>query len=141
MKTNKKSSVKIGSFTPDQQGILQGRIFGLGLGSTSVSFVPQTSQSGNNYYRLMADSTGSAYEIGVAFPKEKNGNIYHSINIDSPVLPAPISAALFPDRNTGEYNLFWSRPEEKADFAATNQFGAGFPPAQTVKAPEQKLTL
>ena len=141
MKTSKKSSVKIGSFTPNQQGILQGHVFGLGLGSTPVAFVPQTSQSGNGYYRLIADPEGAAYEIGVAFPKEKNGSLYHSINIDSPVLPAPINAALFSDRKTGEYNLFWSRPEERPDLTASNQFGAGVPPAQTVKAPEQKLTL
>ena len=75
MKNTKRNNVKIGTFTPNQQGILQGHIYGFGIGSTSVAFVPQTSQSGNSYYRLMADPTGNAYEIGVAFPKERNGII------------------------------------------------------------------
>jgi len=118
MKTSKRNTIKIGTFTPIQEGILQGHIYGLGLGSTPVVFVPQTSQSGNGYYRLMADTNGNAYEIGVAFPKEKNGTIYHSISIDSPALQAPINATLFHDKRTGEHNLLWSRPEDvssKAD--------------------------
>ena len=118
MKTSKRNNVKIGTFTLNQQGVLQGHIYGLGLGSTPVTFVPQTSQSGNSYYRLMADPAGNSYEIGVAFPKEKNGTIYHSISIDSPVLQAPINATLFHDKRTGDHNLFWSRAEDvsaKAD--------------------------
>ena len=112
MKTSKRNNVKIGTFTLNQQGILQGHIYGLGLGTTPVVFVPQTSQSGNSYYRLMADPSGNAYEIGVAFPKEKNGTIYHSISIDSPVLQAPINATLFSDKRTGDHNLLWSRMED-----------------------------
>jgi len=119
MKTSKRNNVKIGTFTLNQQGILQGRIYGLGLGSTPVSFVPQTSQSGNSYYRLMADPSGNAYEIGVAFPKEKSGTIYHSISIDSPVLPAPINATLFSDKRTGAHNLLWSRMEDASPKADT----------------------
>lgn len=120
MKTTKRNNIKIGTFTSNQQGILEGYIYGLGLGSTPVVFAPQTSQSGNSYYRLMADPKGSAYEIGVAFPKEKNGQIYHSISIDSPVLQKPINATLFTDRNTGEHNLFWSRFEDDAPKAGAN---------------------
>jgi uncharacterized protein (DUF736 family) len=120
MKTTKRNNVKIGTFTPNQQGILQGHIYGFGLGSTPVVFAPQTSQSGNSYYRLMADPAGKAYEIGVAFPKEKNGNIYHSISIDSPVLQAPINATLFHDKKTGDHNLFWSRMEDAAPKAEPN---------------------
>ena len=140
MKTTKRNNIKIGTFSLNQQGILEGNIYGLGLGSTPVAFVPQTSQSGNSYYRLMADPKGNAYEIGVAFPKEKNGNLYHSISMDSPVLQAPINATLFSDRSTGDYNLFWSRPEERADLTASNRLGV-FPPAQAAKTPEQKPTL
>ncbi|MGC8035721.1 hypothetical protein ACP3WA_26820, partial [Salmonella enterica] len=65
MKTTKRNNIKIGTFTSNQQGILEGHIYGLGLGSTPVVFAPQTSQNGNSYYRLMADPKGSAYEIGV----------------------------------------------------------------------------
>jgi uncharacterized protein (DUF736 family) len=120
MKTTKRNNIKIGTFTLNQQGILEGTIYGLGLGSTSVSFAPQTSQSGNKYYRLIADPKGTAYEIGVAFPKEKNGQIYHSISIDSPVLQAPINAKLFADRNTGQHNLVWSRFEDNAPKVGAN---------------------
>ena len=114
IKSTKRNNVKIGTFSLNQQGLLEGHIYGLGLGSTPVAFAPQTSQNGNSYYRLIADPKGNAYEIGVAFPKEKNGNIYHSISIDSPVLQTPINATLFADRNTGDHNLFWSRMEDAA---------------------------
>ena len=125
MKTTKRNNVKIGTFSLNQQGILEGHIYGLGLGSTPVAFAPQTSQGGNSYYRLIADPNGSAYEIGVAFPKEKNGNIYHSISIDSPVLQRPINATLFADRSTGDHNLFWSRTEDAAPkVGAANQSAA-----------------
>ena len=120
MKTTKRNNIKIGTFTSNQLGILEGHIYGLGLGSTPVVFAPQTSQSGNSYYRLIADPKGSAYEIGVAFPKEKNGQIYHSISIDSPVLQKPINATLFTDRSTGEHNLLWSRFDDDAPKAEIN---------------------
>ncbi|MDE1902136.1 MAG: DUF736 family protein [Alphaproteobacteria bacterium] len=120
MKTSKRNNVKIGTFTLNQQGILEGHIYGLGLGSTPVVFAPQTSQSGNSYYRLIADPQNNAYEIGVAFPKEKNGNIYHSISIDSPALQTPINATLFADKNTGDHNLFWSRMENTAPKTEAN---------------------
>jgi len=120
MKTTKRNNVKIGTFTLNQQGILQGHVYGFGLGSTPVSFVPQTSEGGNSYYRLMADPAGKSYEVGVAFPKEKNGSIYHSISIDSPVLQSPINATLFHDKRTGDHNLFWSRMEDAVPKAETN---------------------
>lgn len=129
MKTSKRNNVKIGTFTLNQQGILQGHIYGLGLGSTPVAFVPQTSQSGNSYYRLMADPSGNAYEIGVAFPKEKNGTIYHSISIDSPVLQTPINATLFSDKRTGAHNLLWSRMED----ASPKANNVNQPPARQVQ--------
>jgi uncharacterized protein (DUF736 family) len=120
MKTTKRSNIKIGTFTLNQEGILEGSIYGLGLGSTPVAFAPQTSQSGNKYYRLIADPKGNAYEIGVAFPKEKNGQIYHSISIDSPVLQTPINAKLFAERNTSQHNMVWSRFEDNAPKVEAN---------------------
>lgn len=126
---SKRNNVKIGTFSLNQQGIFEGHIYGLGLGSTPVAFAPQTSQGGNSYYRLIADPKGSAYEIGVAFPKEKNGHIYHMISIDSPVLQRPINAMLFADRNTGDHNLFWSRMEDTAPMAAASNQSAARPTA------------
>ncbi len=121
MKNAKRNSIKIGTFTLNQQGILEGHVYGLGLGSTPVAFTPQTSHSGNSYYRLMANPSANAYEIGVAFPKEKNEHVSHSISIDSPMLQTPINATLFADRNTGEHNLFWSRIEGIPKADANNQ--------------------
>src|ERR1700689_2307396 len=85
MKNGKKNSIKIGSFTTDKNGLLQGKIFGLGLGVTPILFEPQTSKDGKRYYRLIADPAKSSYEIGAAFPREANGLNYHSVTIDSPV--------------------------------------------------------
>jgi len=112
MKNGKKNSVKIGTFAANKDGLLTGKIFGLGLGVTPVMFEPQTSKEGKRYFRLIADPAKAGYEIGAAFPKEKDGMSYHSVSIDSPVLPAPINAALFTDKETGNFNLVWSRQEE-----------------------------
>lgn len=111
MKQGKKSSVKIGSFAMDKDGYLQGRIFGLGMGITPVMFEPQTSRDGKRYYRLIADPVMEGYEIGAAFPRDKDGMLWHTVSIDSPLFPAPINAALFPDREGGGYNLVWNRQD------------------------------
>jgi uncharacterized protein (DUF736 family) len=111
IKNTRKNSVKIGNFEQDKKGIMHGRIFGLGIGVTPVMFEPQTSKEGKQYFRLIADPANEAYEIGAAFPKDKDGMIYHSVSIESPVLPAPINAALFQDKETGAFNLVWSRQE------------------------------
>ncbi len=111
MKNGKKNSVKIGSFNVDKDGFLLGRIYGLGMGSTPVLFEPMTSRDGKSYFRLIADPAKEGYEIGAAFPKDKDGMLWHTVSIDSPVLPAPINAALFPDREGVGYNLVWNRQD------------------------------
>ena len=97
---------------------MHGKIFGLGLGVTPVMFEPQTSKDGKSYFRLIADPAKEAYEIGVAFPKDKDGMIYHSVSIDSPALPAPIYAALFHDKENGTLNLVWNRQDAGKDLRA-----------------------
>jgi len=117
--------MKIGTFALDSNGVLHGRIYGLGLGAVSVVFDPQISKDNKEYFRLIADPAREAYEIGVAFPKEKNGAPYHSVSIESPVLAVPINAALFPDKeNTGTYNLVWNRIAAPG-LKATATFSAG----------------
>jgi len=106
--------MKIGTFALDNDGVLRGRIYGLGLGAVHVVFDPQTSKDNREYFRLIADPAKDAYEIGVAFPKEKSGMNYHSVSIESPVLAAPVNAALFPDKEHPEtFNLVWNRPEQQ----------------------------
>ncbi len=115
MKNSRKNCVKIGTFVTDKKGVMHGKIYGLGLGVTPVMFEPQTSKDGKSYFRLIADPAKEAYEIGAAFPRDKDGMTYHSVSIDSPVLPAPINAALFQDRESGTLNLVWNRQDENRE--------------------------
>ena len=118
MKNGKKNIIRIGTFMPDKKGVLHGRIFGFGLGVTPVSFDPQTSKDGKEYFRLIADAGKEGYEIGAAFPKEKDGMAYHSVSIESPALPSPINAALFRDKESGAFTLVWNRQDDLKDLRA-----------------------
>ena len=115
MKNGKKNTIRIGTFMLDKKGVLHGRIFGFGIGVTPVSFDPQTSKDGKEYFRLIADAGKEGYEIGAAFPKEKDGMAYHSVSIDSPALSAPINAALFQDKESGVFSLVWNRQDDLKD--------------------------
>jgi uncharacterized protein (DUF736 family) len=104
--------MKIGAFIQSPDGSLIGRIHGLGFKTVAVAAEPQTSRDGKRYFRLIADPTKDVYEIGLAFPREKDGKLYYSVSIDSPMFPQPINAALFQDKgNPGVFNLIWNRPE------------------------------
>jgi len=148
MKNGKKNSIKIGTFTADKKGVMHGRIYGLGLGVTPVMFEPQTSKDGKSYFRLIADPAKEAYEIGAAFPKDKDDMAYHSVSIESPVLPAPINAALFLDKESGAYNLVWNRQDEGKDLRAEATVNVNVQPqqqaqgqTQTRRAQGQQLAL
>jgi uncharacterized protein (DUF736 family) len=118
-------SLKLGSFVQDESGSLHGTISGLGVGTVRVVTQEALSQDGRRYLKLIADPLLSAYEVGAAFPKEKEGMSYYSVQIDSPVLSAPINAALFPDKeNEIAFNLVWNRPEV-AKLAAEATANAG----------------
>ena len=104
--------MRLGKFTQDQDGIFQGTISGLGLGSIDIISEEAMSLEGKPYLKLIADHLGAAYEVGAAFSKQKGDMDYYSVNLDSPIFPAPVSAALFHDRKaSGEFNLVWERPE------------------------------
>jgi uncharacterized protein (DUF736 family) len=106
--------MKLGDFMVDNEGTLHGQIHGLGLTSTQVISDCVVSHSGRHYLKLIADPMGDAFEIGVAFLKEKDGMFYYSVSLDSPVFPAPIHAALFHDKEDNiKLNLVWNRMEEK----------------------------
>jgi len=105
--------MRLGKFIQEENGTLHGRINGLGIRSVDVLSEAASSQEGRPYLRLIADPLGDAYDVGAAFPKEKDGMHYYSVNLDSPLLPSPISAALFPDRcEEHGFNLVWSRQEQ-----------------------------
>ena len=134
MKNGKKNTIRIGTFMPDKKGVLHGRIFGFGLGVTPVSFDPQTSKDGKEYFRLIADAGKEGYEIGAAFPKEKDGMAYHSVSIESPSLPAPINAALFRDKESGVFTLVWNRQEDPKDLRAEATVNVNVQPQQQAQA-------
>ena len=138
MKTTRKNTIKIGTFSADKKGVMHGKIFGLGLGVTPVIFEPQTSQGGKSYFRLIADPAKEAYEIGAAFPRDKDGLVYHSVSIDSPVLPAPISAALFPDKDNGTFNLVWNRQDGEKDLRAEATVNVNVQPQHQMQASNRR---
>ena len=117
--------MKIGSFMHDRQGILHGKIYGLGLGSLSVLFEPHIGKDGKtSFYSLIADPVLDAYEIGRAWEKEKNGMIYYSILLDSPLFAAPLHAVLFPDLKNGVYfNLYFDRGDAERRFSHQQEKG------------------
>jgi uncharacterized protein (DUF736 family) len=104
-------TVNLGRFVQDEAGTLHGRFSGLGLGSTSIISETATSLEGKPYLKLIADPLGAAYEVGVAFPKEKDSMNYYSAVVDSPIFQAPLNVALFPDKEMPNiFNLVWNRP-------------------------------
>jgi uncharacterized protein (DUF736 family) len=104
-------TVNLGLFVQDGTGTLHGKFSGLGIGSTSIISESATSLEGKPYLKLIADPLGAAYEVGVAFPKEKNGMKYYSALLDSPIFPAPLNVALFPDKEVHHvFKLVWNRP-------------------------------
>ncbi len=110
--------MKIGTFIQDRNGIMHGKIHGLGFGVISVMFEAQTSREGKPYFRIIADPARNAYEVGAAFEKQKDGMTYHSVCLESPAFMQPLNAALFPDRDTGNFNLVWDRPLQASKLEA-----------------------
>lgn len=104
--------MNLGKFFHDQDGLIHGTISGLGMVSTTVMSQVVTDREGKHYQKLIGDPLGAAYEIGAAFPKEKDGMPYYSVTLDSPIFPTPIHAAFFYDRdNASILNLVWTRKE------------------------------
>jgi uncharacterized protein (DUF736 family) len=108
---NSTRTMNLGLFVQDETGTLHGKFSGLGLGSTSIISQRATSLEGKPYLKLIADPLGAAYEVGVAFPKEKNSMNYYSAILDSPIFEAPLNVALFPDKEVPNlFRLVWNRP-------------------------------
>ena len=103
-------NMKSGKFFHDREGTIHGRICGLGMVKETVVSQPALDREGRNYLKLIGDPLGEAYELGAAFPKEKDGKRYYSVIIDSPLFPAPLHAALFYDHDSETtLNLVWNR--------------------------------
>jgi len=133
------TKVKLGKAVKDEGGVLHGRISGLGIGSVDFITEEATSLDGTQYLKMKADPTGDNYEIGALFPKEKDGMKYYSASLESPLLPAPINAALFPDKNNeNSFNLVWNRQEPKAAAEVTAEATADAGQDKTKDASQQK---
>jgi len=105
-------SLKLGKFHKGQDGAIFGNITALGIGTTHVVLEPTMSIDKRPYMKVIADPLNDPYEIGVAFLKEKDGKSYYAVTLESIAFPAPVKAALFPDRKEKDvYNLVWNRPE------------------------------
>jgi|GEM_PF-1093249 uncharacterized protein (DUF736 family) len=106
--------MKIGTLIQDHHGFVTGEIRVLGVGVVPIALAREISRKdGKPYFKIIADPDGIPYEIGAAFSKQKDGMIYHSVSIDSPVFPAPVNGALFEDMDhEGRFNLVWDRPEK-----------------------------
>ncbi len=116
--------ITFGYVIKENDGLVHGRLRALGLAPTNVVFTDSLSFQGKSYFKIIADPLGDAYEIGVAFFKEKDGRRYYSVRLDSPFLAAPIYGAMFADRYVqNRFNLVWSRgskpntadPQSKSD--------------------------
>ncbi|MDR3560901.1 MAG: DUF736 family protein [Negativicutes bacterium] len=116
--------IKLGRFSKGSMSPLEGSIGGLGMGTIEVMAMAATSADGKPYLKLIGDPEGAAFEIGAAFPKIKDGLEYYSVNLESPMLAAPINAALFPDKNDSHfYNLVWNRLDGATPAAAAKATG------------------
>jgi uncharacterized protein (DUF736 family) len=78
-------------------------------GTAEVRITP-TDLKGIDYLVTLPES---GIELGVAWNrKSKKGTEYVSALLDSPLLPAAASCALF-KQDDGGYHLVWDRPEKK----------------------------
>jgi uncharacterized protein (DUF736 family) len=105
--------MKIGTLIKDEKGTMLGRLHGIGVGSISLMLQPHTSREGKEYFKVVADPAGEAFEAGVAFLRQKNGSPYYSVTIDSPSFAKPLHAALFQQAGSeNTYDFVWNRGQE-----------------------------
>jgi len=101
----------IGKFQNEANGRIVGDIDALLIGRTPLSFEPNTKGAD---YTVM---TETGCEVGAAWKKtsKEGGKPFISVRLDSPFLPKPVNAALFPAKEAGRHVLVWDRPERKAE--------------------------
>jgi uncharacterized protein (DUF736 family) len=102
----------IGKFQKHDDGAISGELDALLLGRAKVSL--ERSEQGPDYVVIL---TETASEVGAAWNRSAKGKNYISVRRDSPFLPAPVNAALFPTRD-GHYNLVWNRQKPAAENSA-----------------------
>ena len=102
----------IGAFKASKSGGWEGEIRTL-LANAKVRFVPNDDRVSPNApaFRVMLGSSriGDAWEArwGGDHPRS-----FFRVSLDDPFLPAPISAALFPQEDGDGAQLVWTRPSK-----------------------------
>jgi uncharacterized protein (DUF736 family) len=101
----------IGRFENQANGRITGELDALLVGCIPLTFEPNT--KGADY----TVQTETGCEAGAAWKKasKDGGKPYISVRLDSPFLPKPINAALFPAKEPGRHVLVWDQPKPKAD--------------------------
>jgi len=107
----------IGTFAYDHTNdSFQGAIVTLGFDYDTIDITPTDSMGEREPdYRITASTArGGTVELGAGWKRTSGaGRAFVSVSLDGPVLPAPISAALFTDER-GEASLVWNRPKPDA---------------------------
>jgi uncharacterized protein (DUF736 family) len=102
----------IGRFENAQNGRIVGELDTLLADTKPIIFEPNA--NGPDYIVM----TETACEAGAAWKKtSKDGTKeYVSVRLDSPFLPVPVNAALFPAKDSsGRYILVWDRKKPEAE--------------------------
>lgn len=98
----------IGKFATSKSGGWEGRICTLSL-NLRAKFIPNDDRPADCSPDFYVSTLGC--QIGVAWrrdPLGASGKPYLSVQLHDPVLPAPISAALFPSEDGQTANLVWN---------------------------------
>ena len=107
--------MKIGHFKQKDDTTYDGRMLSLTEEHITLFMAPveRRSENGPDYRILRGD-----FEFGAAWKRtSKDGKSYLSVKLDSPLLPAPINAALI-EIGDGGYMLVWNRDGQKQDAVA-----------------------
>jgi uncharacterized protein (DUF736 family) len=102
----------IGNFKKSDEGSFRGAIHTLTL-NLEVAIDPVTEKRSENGpdYRVTTGHT----ELGAAWKETSGaGNVYLSLRLDDPALPASISCALVKTGSELGYTLVWERNRKKA---------------------------
>ena len=101
----------IGTFENRPNGRISGELDALVVGLVPLTFEPNAKGAD---YTVM---TETGCEAGAAWKKtsKDGGKPYISTRLDSPFLPTPLNAALFPGKEPGQHVLVWDRQDSKAD--------------------------
>lgn len=107
----------IGSFDYDKKNdTFLGDIVTLNFSVCSVGFKPVERRGDKDPdYRITAPTFSGFVELGAGWKRTSDkGKTFVSVALDSPLLPVPLNAALFLDKDDKAASLVWSRPKGKA---------------------------